>query len=160
MTHNRLNWQDYFMGLAKLTAQRSPDPNTQVGSVLVDTENHIIGVGYNGAPKSVEHNLMPWDNSNTDPLLNKYLYIVHSELNCILNADHSKIKNSILYCTLAPCAECAKSIVQVGIKEVVYLNDKHSDKPEFIAGKKLLDLARIKHYKYIPSVDQITIILK
>lgn len=152
-----LSWDDYFMALAQLTAQRSKDPETQVGSCIVDGNNHIIGIGYNGFPNNIENTNLPWDRNNEDPLLNKYLYIVHSEINAIANSDHTKLSGSRLYATLAPCNGCAQLIIQSGIKEVIYLDDKHAAKPAFIAGKKLLDLAGIMYRQYTPSTKEITI---
>lgn len=133
---NYISWEEYFMGLAKLSAQRSKDPKTQVGACIVNDDNKIISVGYNGAPIGFNDNEIPWDSDE------KHLYVCHAELNAVLNAELS-VKNCRVYVTLFPCNECAKVIIQSGIKEVIYLNEK-----DYPAAKKMFDTCRVKYRKY------------
>ena len=121
-----LNWDEYFMGVAKLTAMRSKDPNTQVGACIVDNEKRILSVGYNGAPNGFDDDKFPWDRSGI-PLETKYLYVCHAEMNAITNFRGSRkdLKDSTIYVDLFPCNECAKQIIQSGIKHVIYLCDKY-----------------------------------
>ena len=116
-----ISWDKYFMEIAKLSAQRSKDPKTQVGAVIVNPDDHhIISVGYNGMPRGCGDDDFPWGKNNKDYEDNKYPYVVHAELNAILNATCS-LKGSILYVTHEPCEECLKAIIQAGIKEVNYI---------------------------------------
>ena len=119
-----LSWDTYFMGVAKLSSLRSKDPSTQVGACIVNQEKHIIGVGYNGFPKGVSDDDFPWGREGS-MLETKYAFVAHAELNAILNATGS-LKDSSIYVALFPCNECAKTIIQSGIKEIVYLSDKHA----------------------------------
>ena len=143
---NRLSWDDYFMSIAIITAQRSPDPSTQVGSVLVGPDKKIKGTGYNGTPERID-----WTREGED---NKYLYVAHSELNCIINTPSRDLKNSILYTTLHPCADCAKAIIQAGIKKVWYLENKYSDTPIVKAAAKMFDMSHIecKQFHFSPEI--------
>lgn len=132
-----LSWDEYFMGLAILSGERSKDPNTQVGACIVDKDNRIVSVGYNGAPTGYDDDKdMNWERSG-DFLNTKYAYVCHSELNAILNAGRS-VKDCKLYVTLFPCNECAKVIIQSGIREIVYLSDKYKGTESNIAAKKCL----------------------
>ena len=149
MNHKRtdyLSWDEYFMGVAKLSALRSKDPNTQVGACVVSEDNRILSVGYNGAPNGFSDSYFPWDREG-NALDTKYLYVVHGELNAILNfrGNMKDLNNARIYVDLFPCNECAKAIVQVGIKEVVYLCDKYKDTDSVIASKKLLDMCGVKY---------------
>mgnify|MGYP002526113924 CR=1 FL=1 len=135
-------WDSYFMSIALVTSLKSKDINTKVGAVLVDMDRHIIGTGYNGFPKGIDDDLFPSERDG-HWLATKYLYVVHAELNCILNSIAS-LKGSTMYATLHPCNECAKAIVQAGITEVVYLFDKHHDDDAYVAVRKLLSLAGIR----------------
>ena len=142
-----LSWEEYFMGLAILSGERSKDPNSQVGACIVDDNNKIISVGYNGAPIGYDDDKdMPWDREG-DFLDTKYAYVCHSELNAILNSKAS-VKNCRIYVTLFPCNECAKAIIQSGIKEVIYLCDKYDKTPSNTAAKKMFDKCNIKYRKY------------
>ncbi|MBQ9354320.1 MAG: dCMP deaminase family protein, partial [Clostridia bacterium] len=116
-----LSWDEYFMGIAVLSSMRSKDPSTQVGACIVDKDNKIISMGYNGMPKCCDDDEYPWDRSG-DPLKTKYLFVCHAELNAILNCHGGSVKDAICYTTLFPCNECAKAIIQAGISEVVYLS--------------------------------------
>lgn len=142
-----LSWEEYFMGLAILSAERSKDPNSQVGACIVDSENKIVSVGYNGAPTGYDDDKdMTWEREGSF-LDTKYAYVCHSELNAILNSKVS-VKGCKLYVTLFPCNECAKVIIQSGIKELVYLSDKYNGTDGNIASKKMLDACGIKYKQY------------
>ena len=118
---NRISWDSYFMGIAKLVRERSEDPCCKVGSCIVK-DNKIISTGYNGMPSRSEHGIYPWTKGDTDPTKNKYFYVVHAELNAILNSEKS-LKGATLYVTKFPCNECAKAIIQSGISKVIFTDD-------------------------------------
>lgn len=141
-----LSWDEYFMSIAKLTAMRSKDPNTQVGACIVSSDNRILSIGYNGTPNGYADALFPWDREG-EPLNTKYLYVCHAELNAILNfrGGRRELENSKIYVDLFPCNECAKAIIQCGIKEVVYLNDKYKDTDNVIASKKMFEICGVKY---------------
>lgn len=142
-----INWDSYFMGVAMLSAQRSKDPSTQVGACIVSNDNKILSVGYNGAPNGYDDNSMPWDREG-DFLNTKYAYVCHAELNAILNNKGSNLEGAKIYVDLFPCNECAKAIIQSGIKEVIYKSDKYNGTDANIASKKMLDYCNIKYRKY------------
>ncbi len=145
--YDNINWDEYFMGIATLSSLRSKDPNTKVGACIVDDDNKVVSIGYNGMPTKLDEDHLSWNKG--EGLDSKYLYVCHAEFNAILNTRNgSALKNCILYVTLFPCNECAKAIIQVGIKEVVYLDDKYQDQISTIASKKMLELANIKIRKY------------
>ena len=143
-----LNWEQYFMAIAKLSALRSKDPNTQVGACIVSNDNRILSIGYNGAPNGFEDKNFPWDREG-NPLDTKYLYVCHAEMNAILNFRGNKkdLENAKLYVDLFPCNECAKAIIQAGISEVVYLSDKYANSENNIASRKLMDKCGVKYTK-------------
>jgi dCMP deaminase len=145
-----LNWDQYFMGVASLSRLRSKDPNTQVGACIVNTHKRIIGIGYNGFPFGVDDAIFPWTQEGTF-LDNKYAYVVHAEANAILNAT-ADLRGSSLYVNLFPCNECAKLIIQAGIKEVVYSSDKYADKDFTLASKRMFEAAGVQT-RQIPEVD-------
>ncbi|MCI7223146.1 MAG: dCMP deaminase family protein [Fusobacterium gastrosuis] len=145
MRKNYINWDDYFMGIAILSAMRSKDPNTQVGACIVNEEKRIVGVGYNGFPKGCEDTEFPWEREG-EFLETKYPYVCHAELNAILNSIKS-LKNCTIYVALFPCNECSKAIIQSGIKEIVYLSDKYASTDINKASKKMLDAAGVKYRK-------------
>lgn len=134
-----LSWDEYFMGIAYLSAMRSKDPSTQVGACIIDEDKKIIGIGYNGFPIGSNDDEMPW-NKEGEFLDTKYPYVVHAELNAILNSIKS-LKNCTIYVTHFPCNECAKAIVQSGIKKVIYFSDKHKDKDSTKASRRILENA-------------------
>ena len=136
-----ISWDEYFMGIAMLAARRSKDPNTQVGACIVSPDNIIISTGYNGMPKGCSDDEYSWERSGEDT---KYPYVVHAELNAILNANGRDRRGSRLYVALFPCNECAKAIIQSGVKEVLYLSDKYSDTMLNLASKRMLMSAGIK----------------
>lgn len=151
---NYLSWNEYFMGIALLAAQRSKDPNTQVGACIVSKDNIIISTGYNGMPKGCSDDEYPWNRDGAD---NKYPYVVHAELNAILNAHGRNLEGSKLYVTLFPCNECAKAIIQSGVKEFYYLSDKYAETPSTLASKRMIESAGVKFTKLIPSINSITL---
>lgn len=138
-----ISWDEYFMGVASLSAMRSKDPNTQVGACIVNKDKRIIGIGYNGLPRGLDDDLFPWNNDK-GMLDSKYAYVVHAEANAILNAI-SSLEDSTIYVTLFPCNECSKLIIQSGIKEIVYVSNKYSDTDTHKASIKMLDAANIKY---------------
>jgi dCMP deaminase len=142
-----LNWDEYFMGVAMLSAGRSKDPSTQVGACIVNSENRIMSVGYNGMPAGCSDDEFPWDRSG-DTLGTKYPFVCHAELNAILNFRGGSLKGCKVYCTLFPCNECAKAIIQIGISEVVYLEDKYSKTDSVIASKMMFEAAGVKFTPY------------
>ena len=151
-----ISWDTYFMGVAKLSAMRSKDPNTQVGACIVSKDNKILSVGYNGAPKGFEDSEMPWDREG-DFLNTKYAYVCHAELNAILNSHGANLEDSKIYVDLFPCNECAKAIIQAGIKEVIYLSDKYSNTESNIVSKRLLSTCNVKCRQYKLENNSLTI---
>ena len=141
-----ISWDQYFMGVAKLSAYRSKDPNTQVGACIVSPENKIVGVGYNGLPWGCEDDQFPWSNREGDMYDTKYPYVVHAELNAILNSIQ-KLKDCRIYVSLLPCHDCVKAIIQSGIKEIIYEDDKYNDTPSDKAAKRMLDAAGVTYKK-------------
>lgn len=140
-----ISWNEYFMGVAILSSKRSKDPGTQVGACIVSDDKKIVGIGYNGFPRGVEDDQFPWD-KGVDFLDSKYPYVVHAEPNAILNST-VPLKNATLYVTLFPCNECAKLIIQSGIKEVVYLEDKYHDDDSSIASRRMFDSAKVDYHQ-------------
>lgn len=155
--NNYITWPEYFMGVAILAAQRSKDPNTQVGACIVSEDNKILSIGYNGMPLGCNDDEFPWDRDNTDEEKNKYFYTVHSELNAILNYRGGSLEGSKIYVTLFPCNECAKAIIQSGIKEVIYRDDKYADTNEVKASKRMFLSAKVKLTEYQTSGRKLTI---
>ena len=151
-----ISWDEYFMGVAKLSALRSKDPNTQVGACIVSSDNKILSMGYNGLPRGCSDDEFPWCREG-DPLDNKYFYTTHSELNAILNYRGGTLDGAKMYVTLLPCNECAKAIIQAGIKTVVYGSDKYKDTASVIASKRMLNAAGVRYYRYEHTNREITI---
>ena len=149
-----ISWDEYFMGVAMLAARRSKDPNTQVGACIVSPDNIIISTGYNGMPKGCSDDDFPWEREGIET---KYPYVVHAELNAILNANGRDLRGSRLYVALFPCNECAKAIIQSGVKEVVYLSDKYDGTPMNLASKRMLDAARVKRTQLKTDLRAITL---
>jgi len=137
-----IDWDTYFMNLAILSSYRSKDPSCQVGCVIVNKDNIICSIGYNGMPKGISDNDIPWGKNNENELDNKYPYVVHAELNALINKNTQDLKNCILYCTHYPCRECTKIIIQSDIKKILYLNYK-----EDLASKRMLELTNIECIK-------------
>ena len=174
-----ISWDEYFMGVAMLSGMRSKDPNSQVGACIVSEDNKILSMGYNGFPKGCSDDEFPWAREG-EPLDTKYLYVTHSELKAILNyrggslegaklyVSHSELnailnyrggslEGSKIYVTLFPCNECAKAIIQAGIKTVIYDCDKYEHTPSVIASKRMMDAAGVRYYKYKRSGRKIDI---
>lgn len=151
-----ISWDEYFMGIAILSAQRSKDDNTQVGACIVNEENKILSLGYNGMPIGCDDDVMPWKREGA-PIDTKYMYVCHAELNAILNRSTGSLKGAKVYVTLFPCNECAKAIIQSGIKEIVYMSDKYADADGTIASKKMFDMVGIKYRQYEPSGRRLVI---
>ena len=149
-----ISWDEYFMGVAQLASMRSKDPSTQVGCCIVDEQNRILSTGYNGFPYGCSDDLFPWEREGEDT---KYRYVVHAELNAILNAGGKSLEGARLYVDLFPCNECAKAIIQSGISEVVYLYDKYADTEETIASKKMLNSAGVRLTQLSPGERRIVI---
>ena len=152
-----ISWDEYFMGIAMLAAKRSKDPNTQVGACIVSEDNIIISTGYNGMPKGCSDDEFPWDRKGENEAATKYPYVVHAELNAILNANGRDLRGSRIYVALFPCNECAKAIIQSGVKEVFYLSDKYAATPATIASKRMMDAAGVKYIQLRTEVDTITL---
>ena len=152
-----ISWDEYFMGVSTLSAQRSKDPNTQVGACIVSNDNEILSMGYNGFPNGVSDDEFPWERAGDDELETKYPYVTHSELNAILNYRGGSLEGTKLYVTLFPCNECAKAIIQAGIRTVVYADDKYDGTPSNTAAKRLFNAAGVRYYRYQPSGKKIEI---
>lgn len=144
MENKKISWDNYFMSIAVIASLRSVDPNSKVGSVIVSPENKILGVGYNGFVTGIDESKLSLSREGSW-LDSKYPYIVHSEVNAIVNSVVHSLKNSRLYCTLFPCNDCTKILAQAGIKEIIYLSNKHEESDMYIASKRLLDLSNINY---------------
>ncbi len=145
-----ISWNEYFMGVAELSGMRSKDPNTQVGCCIVSADNKILSMGYNGLPIGCSDDEFPWnrESGDGDPYNTKYYYVAHSELNAILNYRGGSLEGSKLYVTMFPCNECAKAIIQAGIRTVIYGNDKYADTPGVRASKRMFDAAGVSYLHY------------
>ena len=152
-----ISWDEYFMGIAMLAAKRSKDPNTQVGACIVSEDNIIISTGYNGMPKGCSDDEFPWDRKGENEAATKYPYVVHAELNAILNANGRDLRGSRIYVALFPCNECAKAIIQSGIKEVMYLSDKYNDTMLNLVSKKMLQAAGVKFTQMRTNLKELTL---
>ena len=139
-----ITWDQYFMGIARLSAMRSKDPNTQVGACIVDGHHRILSVGYNGMPRGCADRDFPWMRAGDTEEDSKYLYVVHAELNAILNFRGGTLEGSTLYVTLFPCSECAKAIIQAGIRKIIYADEYRASGPS----KRMLDAAGVKYERY------------
>ena len=153
-----ITWDEYFMGVAHLAGMRSKDPNSQVGCCIVSEDNKILSIGYNGFPKGCSDDEFPWAREG-EPLNNKYLYVTHSELNAILNYKGGSLDGAKLYVSLFPCNECAKAIIQSGIKTIIYDDDKYHNEPMTIASRRMLDASGVRYYKYEKTGRKIEITL-
>jgi dCMP deaminase len=151
---NYISWDEYFMGVALLSGQRSKDPSTQVGACIVNHMNKIVGAGYNGLPIGCSDDEFPWVKTG-DFLETKYPYVCHAELNAILNNIGMDLYGCRIYTALFPCNECTKAIIQSGIKEVIYLSDKYASSDSFVASKKMLDTAGVSYRKVIAGIERI-----
>ena len=156
-----LTWDEFFMGVSKLSAMRSKDPSTQVGACIVGSDNRILSIGYNGTPNGIEDKEFPWDREG-EPLETKYLYVCHAEMNAILNyrGSRKELEGAKIYVDLFPCNECAKLIIQSGIKEVIYVCDKYANTESVIASKKMFDMVGIIYRQIEFDKNEIIINLK
>ncbi|XP_046275021.1 deoxycytidylate deaminase isoform X1 [Marmota monax] len=178
-----LEWPEYFMAVAFLSAQRSKDPNSQVGACIVNTENKIVGIGYNGMPNGCSDDLLPWRRTADNKLDTKYPYdfpvmpetvyfhtwlrppqkwhssskLCHAELNAIMNKNSADVKGCSMYVALFPCNECAKLIIQAGIKEVIFMSDKYHDSDETTAARLMFEMAGVTFRKFTPKCSKIVI---
>ena len=155
MKDANISWDEYFMGIALLSSLRSKDPNTKVGACIVDDDNKVVSIGYNGMPAGLDEDQLSWNKG--EGLDSKYLYVCHAEFNAILNTRNgSALRGCTLYVTLFPCNECTKAIIQTGIKEVVYISNKYENTTGVQASKRMLLLAgvKIRHYEgRIPEIN-------
>lgn len=153
---DHISWDEYFMGVAMLSAMRSKDPNTQVGACIVNKDKRIVGVGYNGFPTGCSDDELPWQREG-DWIDTKYPYVCHAELNAILNSIGGDLRGCTLYVALFPCNECAKAIIQAGIKKIVYLSDKYKDSDSTRASKRMLDQAGVEYVALETSRKEISL---
>ena len=153
---NYISWDEYFMGISKLSGMRSKDPNTQVGACIVSQDNKILSMGYNGFPKGCSDDEFPWAREGDD-LETKYAFVTHSELNAILNYRGGSLEGAKIYVSLFPCNECAKAIIQAGIHTVVYDSDKYATTPTTLASKRMLAAAGVELEQYQRSGRKIEI---
>jgi dCMP deaminase len=149
MRKDYITWDEYFMGIAKLAAERSKDPNTRVGACIVNDDHKIVSIGYNGMPTGIDDAEMPWAREGSY-LETKYPYVCHAELNAILNSN-ADLRGCTLYVALFPCNECAKAVIQAGIKKVVYADDKYAATDGVKASKMMFKKCGVKLLQYKPS---------
>ena len=154
-----ISWDEYFMGVAKLSGMRSKDPHTQVGACIVSSDNKILSMGYNGFPAGCSDETFPWARDGEDELQKKYLFVTHSELNEILNYRGGSLEGAKLYVSLFPCNECAKAIIQAGIREIIYDCDKYDGTPGITASKMMLNAAGVRFRRYERSGRKVEIAL-
>lgn len=154
-----ISWDEYFMGIAMLSAERSKDSNTQVGACIVNRDNKIVSVGYNGMPTGCSDDEMPWERSGGSPLDTKYPFVCHAELNAILNSNIGNLTGCTVYVTLFPCNECAKAIIQSGIKKVVYYDNKYADSDSAKASCILFKKCGVEFEAYRPSGKKIELLV-
>lgn len=152
-----ISWDEYFMGVAMMAAQRSKDPNTQVGACIVSSDNKILSIGYNGMPIGCSDDEFPWEKTDDTPEHSKYYYSTHAELNAILNYRGGSLEGTKIYVTLFPCNECAKACIQSGVKTIIYASDKYADAYSTRASKRMLDAAGVEYHPYQPSGRSITL---
>ena len=148
---NAISWDECFMRMAHVIAERSKDPSTQAGAIIVDSNNVLIGAGYNGFPRGVDSDVFPWERTGELPDT-KYAYVCHAEENAIYNSN-TKTAGGKIYATLFPCNECAKAIIQNGIKEIIFESDKYHDDKIWVASRRMLDAAGITYRQYISDYD-------
>lgn len=151
-----ISWDEYFMGVALLSARRSKDPSTQVGACIVNDQNKIVGAGYNGLPTGCHDDDFPWDKQGAF-LETKYPFVCHAELNAILNNIGMDLKGCKIYTALFPCNECTKAIIQAGITEVIYLSDKYAGTDAAKASKLMLDTSGVRYRKVNASISSIVL---
>ncbi|MFA5450145.1 MAG: dCMP deaminase family protein [Clostridia bacterium] len=150
-----INWHEYFMGIALLSSFRSKDPNTKVGACIVNEYKRIVGIGYNGMPHGCSDDVFPWARDG-EYIDQKYLYVVHAELNAILNATGS-VRGCSIYVALFPCNECCKAIIQSGISKIYYISDKYADTDSVKAGKRMLDAAGVEYEQFTTNLKELSL---
>ena len=152
-----LSWDEYYIALAAISALRSKDPKCKVGACIINPTNHrVLSLGYNGFPINCPDDEFPWTKDDPDVDKNKFGYVVHAELNAILNAN-ADITGSWLYTTHYPCNECAKAIIQSGITKVIYYNDYKPDSPIHRASEKMFKYANIEVVDIKNTIDKATL---
>lgn len=152
-----ISWDEYFMGVSILASKRSKDPSTQVGACIVNEDNKIMSVGYNGFPKGCSDDEFPWERDGKSSIDTKYPFVCHAELNAILNNGGASLKGCSIYVALFPCNECAKAIIQCGIKHVLYLSDKYKDTDGVKASKKMFDAAGVEYRRLMLEHKEIVL---
>jgi dCMP deaminase len=152
-----LSWDEYFMGIALLSAQRSKDSNTQVGACIVNQEHKIVSVGYNGMPTGCDDDEMPWEREGSF-LDTKYPFVCHAELNAILNRSAGNLQGCRLYVTLFPCNECAKAIIQSGIREVIYYDNKYANSEATQASRRMFEMTKVLYRPYTHTGREMTLL--
>jgi dCMP deaminase len=153
---NYISWDEYFMGIALLSAKRSKDPGTQVGACIVSANRKIVSVGYNGMPTGCSDDDFPWEREG-EPLETKYPYVCHAELNAILNNLGFNLSGCTIYTPLFPCNECCKAIIQSGIRDVIYISDKYAETDSVRASKKMMDHAGLHYRRLESNLEELTI---
>lgn len=156
---NYLNWADYFMGIALVSAERSKDPERQVGACIVNDAKRIVGIGYNGFPTGCHDDEFPWTKKldKRSKLDSKDMYVCHAELNAVLNRYSADLNNCTMYVTRFPCYHCAQIIIQSNIKKICYMSDEKANSEKVIASKRMLDAAQVEYNLYIPKARRLTI---
>ena len=154
-----ISWDEYFMGISLLSGMRSKDPSTQVGACIVDSDNRIVSIGYNGFLNGCSDEDFPWEREG-DFLNTKYPYVVHAEQNAILNACGKNLEGCSIYVNLFPCHDCARNIIQSGIKKVYYLEDKYKDTDSTKASKFMFEKAKVECIRLKPRAEKIEISFK
>ena len=149
-----ISWDEYFMGIALLSAKRSKDPSTQVGACIVNQFNKIVGIGYNGFPIGCSDDELPWQREANEINKTKYPYVVHAEANAILNSTKD-LHGGRMYVGLFPCNECAKLIIQSGICEIIFLSDKYKDTDSHKASKRMFKMSGVKCRKQKVKIKKI-----
>ncbi|WP_028582413.1 deoxycytidylate deaminase [Desulfogranum japonicum] len=149
-----LSWDEYFMAVALLSGLRSKDPSTQVGACVANPQNKIVGVGYNGFPWGCSDDDLPWEREGAF-LDTKYPYVCHAELNAVLNAITTDLRDCRIYVALFPCNECTKVIIQSGIREIIYLSDKYKHTESVQASKLMLKKSNTVYRQFIPERSSI-----
>jgi len=152
-----ISWDDYFMGIAILSSYRSKDPNSQVGACIVNAQNKIVGIGYNGFPIGCDDDVLPWAREAKSLLDTKYPYVCHAEMNAIMNKHAMELEGCRIYVTLFPCNECTKLIIQSGIAKIVYLSDKYHDTDMCRAARRMCDMVGVRYEPFKAKTERLVI---
>lgn len=144
-----------FMSCARIMATRSKDPSTQVGACIVGTDNRMLTMGYNGTPKGWKDSEFPWGKNYADIAkeFEKYGSVVHAEANAIANYKGmtGDLKDATIYVTLFPCSNCAKLLVQFGVKKVIYYSDMYKDTEDNRVAKRIFEYCGIEYQQFTPD---------